>query len=272
VVGEGRVSSSSFHAKGKAAYPPIALEPARFDAHLEHCRAQLSDSERDVDDLCVEDLYLACACLHKVPNAHEVFGRAYGKVIRAAVERISPSRAFQDDVEQRLLEQLLMGRPDGRPKIGAYTGYGSLARWVSVVAKREALMLLRSDAVEARARDNAALMVLAASPDPEVAFAKAHYRPAFETALADALRGLSHRDRVVLHLHLLAGAGVVQIAKMYSVAPSTASRWLVSIRETVSGEVRRLLATRLQLPPDELESLTALMMSQLDVSISRVLA
>ena len=261
-----------FHARGQAAHPEVALDCARFDAHLAHCRAQLSDSGWTVDDLCVEDLYLACACVHKVRGAHEFFGRTYGSVIRAAVDRISPSPAFQDDVEQSLLEQLLIGLPDRPPKIGSYTGFGPLARWIAVVAKREALMLLRSNEVEARARDNAALAVLAGSSNPEIAFAKAHYRPAFESAMTDALRGLSDRDRVVLHLHLLARAGVVQIATMYGVAPSTASRWLANIRETLSSEVRRILTTRLQLPLDDLDSLTALVMSQLDVSISRVLA
>ena len=59
---------------------------------------------------------------------------------------------------------------------------------------------------------------------------------------------------------------------MYGVAPSSVSRWLTSIRETLSQEVRRLLSTRLQIPADELDSLTALVLSQLDVSISRVLA
>ena len=58
-------------------------------------------------------------------------------------------------------------------------------------------MVLRSDAVEARARDAAAVDVLAAASDPEIAFAKAHYRPAFEAALADALGKLGDRDRVV---------------------------------------------------------------------------
>ena len=59
---------------------------------------------------------------------------------------------------------------------------------------------------------------------------------------------------------------------MYGVAPSSVSRWLASIRDTLSQEVRRLLSTRLQIPLDELDSLTALVLSQLDVSISRVLA
>jgi len=266
------VSPSSFYARGQSAYPELALDGARFQAYLADRRAKLPDPSLSLDDLCIEDLYLACACVHKVLNAHEVFRRSYGRVMRAAVERISPSAAFQDEVEQRLLEQLLLGRADRPPKIGDYTGYGALSRWVSVVAQREALMLLRSDAGEARARDGAALEVLSSSADPEVAFAKTHYRPEFERALADALRGLSQRERMVLHLHLLGGAGVVRIGKMYGVSASTVSRWLAGIRETLSREVHRLLADRLRLPPDEIESLTALLISQLDVSISHVLA
>ena len=140
---------------------------------------------------------MACACLARIPEALEVFGRTYHRVIRTAVERLSPSSAFRDEVEQTLSEELLVGRPDTPPKLGVYTGFGSLARWVAVVAQRQALMVLRSDAVEARARDSAAVEVLAAASDPEIAFAKSHYRPAFETALADALGALGDRNRVV---------------------------------------------------------------------------
>jgi RNA polymerase sigma-70 factor (ECF subfamily) len=266
------VSPSSFYARGQSAYPGLELDAPRFEAYIAACHAKVPDRDLSPDDLCIEDLYLACACVYKVQNAPEIFARTYSLVIRTAVDRISPSATFQDEVEQRLLEQLLMGRDDRPKKIGDYTGYGALARWVSVVAQREALMLLRSDAGEARARDGAALEVLTASAGPEVAFAKTHYRPEFEKALADALRNLSPRERMVLHLHLLGGAGVVKIGKMYGVSPSTVSRWLAGIRETLSSEVRRLLSERLHLPPEEIESLTALLISQLDVSISRMLA
>jgi len=59
---------------------------------------------------------------------------------------------------------------------------------------------------------------------------------------------------------------------MYGVSASTGSRWLAGIRDAPSNDVRRFLTDRLRLPPEEIESLTALPISQLDVSISRVLA
>lgn len=258
--------------RGRAAYPDLRIGDATFAGHLSYCAAGNPDLVPASSDLFVEDLYLACACLQRVEGAAETFRRKYGKTIRTALAALSASRAFRDEAEQQVYEQLLLGGPPQPPRIRSYGGHGPLARWVTVVAQHTGLMMLRSDAAQARARDAAAIERLETSVHGEIAFLKAEVRSVVDQALTDALRALPRRDRVVLHLHLVGGAGVKKIGSMYGVSPSTVSRWLAQTRDEIAQQVHGLLRTRLRLAPDEVESLMALVLSQLDISLSGLLA
>ena len=90
--------------------------------------------------------------------------------------------------------------------------------------------------------------------------------------MSEALATVGERDRLVLRLHLCSRVTVDSIGKMYGVAQSTASRWLLQARQAVSDEALRLLRERLGLRPSELHSLAGLVASQIDVSVSRLLA
>ena len=113
---------------------------------------------------------------------------------------------------------------------------------------------------------------MTAAVAPELVYAKQRYRAEFEQAMTDALVVLGDRERLLLKLHLVSGRSVESIGKMYGVSQATASRWLKSARETLSDEVTRLLRGRLHASPDELASLAGVVASQIDLSISRLLA
>jgi RNA polymerase sigma-70 factor (ECF subfamily) len=90
--------------------------------------------------------------------------------------------------------------------------------------------------------------------------------------MQDALAGLPDRERMVMRLHLVGGMSVEAIGKMYDVSQSTVSRWLAKARETIVKTAQALLHERLRVAPEEFQSLAALVVSQLDLSLSRVLA
>src|SRR5436305_334830 len=76
-------------------------------------------------------------------------------------------------------------------KIGSYAGKAPLDRWLGVAAQRAALMWLRENQTEARARDGAAAEPAAnGNTHPEMAFVKDRYRGDFEQALKDSLARL----------------------------------------------------------------------------------
>jgi RNA polymerase sigma-70 factor (ECF subfamily) len=61
------------------------------------------------------------------------------------------------------------------------------------------------------------------------------------------------------------------ISKSFAVTPPTVSRWLAQSRDTILTEVQRMLGDRLKVARADLASFARLVMSELDVSISRLL-
>jgi len=109
-----------------------------------------------------------------------------------------------------------------------------------------------------------------AHDDAELRLIKKKYRAAFQRAMEEALQVLDDREREILRLHVADGLTVDRIAKRYDVSQSTVSRWLAGARRRVLDEGRRLLRQRMPVSESEFESLVALMVSQLEISLSRV--
>jgi RNA polymerase sigma-70 factor (ECF subfamily) len=261
-------------ARGRAAYPQLPIDELTFVAHLARSVARRAcDGPTTLEQLEAEDMYLAHACLQRVPGAVDAFDGRCGRRLRAVLATVAKSSELRAEAEQRVRDLLLVGTPDAPARIANYGGQAPLERWVAVVAQRQVVTMLRADATEQRARDGAALeaAVAAAAPAPELAYVKERYRGDFERAMSEALAALGERDQLLLRLHLVSGVSVESIGKMYGVSQSTASRWLAQARDAVSTHIERLLRERLRLSPDELASLAGLVASQIQVSISRLL-
>jgi RNA polymerase sigma-70 factor (ECF subfamily) len=259
--------------RGRNAYPDLALDELTFVRHLARSVSS-RDAETDppLEQLHLEDLFLACACVAGVSGAAARFEERCGPRLKAALATTVKSPDLRTEVRQRVLDVLLVGTVDGPPKVAGYGGQGPLDSWTAVVAQRQLVTLLRKDTSEQRAREGAAMeAALGGALQPEVAFAKQRYRAEFERAMADALLVLEERDRLLLRLQLVSQVSVESIGKMYGVAQATASRWLASARDRVQTEVVRLLRERLGASPDEIASLAGVVASQIDLSISRLL-
>ena len=259
--------------RGRSAHPDLALDEVAFVRHLARC-ARRAESPQPLEPLYIEDLYLACACAAGLAGAAARFEERCGPRLKVALRAAVKSVDLRAEIWQRVLDLLLVGTIDTPAKISDYGGQGPLDTWTVVVAQRQFTRLLRTDAVEQRAREGAALEAAldGGGVSPEVALAKQRYRAEFERAMADALSTLEERERLLLRLHLLSQISVENIGKMYGVAQSTASRWLASAREQLQTEVTRLLRERLGASPDEIASLAGVVASQIDLSISRLLS
>lgn len=260
-------------ARGRAAHPDLAVDDLAFVRRLARCVAGDGDgTARPLQQLHVEDLYLACACAAGASRAAARFEERCGPRLKAVLASTVKSPDLRAEIRQRVLDMLLVGTAEAGPKVADYGGQGPLDSWTAVVAHRQLARLVRTDASEQRAREGAAMeAALDDGVPPEVAFAKQRYRAAFERAMAEALTTLEERDRLLLRLHLVSQISVENIGKMYNVAQATASRWLASARDRVQTQVIRLLRERLHASPDEIASLAGVVASQIDLSISRLL-
>jgi RNA polymerase sigma-70 factor, ECF subfamily len=258
-------------ARGHAAFAQLPLDDMTFVQHLGSIVGMGETGVEPVDGLAIEDLYLACACLAGLSGAVPAFETRHGATIRGAIARMVAASDV-DEARQQLMQSLLVGSATSAPKIGTYAGKAPLDRWLGVSAQRAALMWLRENRAETRARDAAANeAAVHAEAHPETAYIKEKYRGEFEVALGEALERLPDRDRVLLRLHLVNGVSVEKIGKMYSVSQPTASRWLAAARLTLLDDIKQALGVRLGTSSAELASLAGMVASRLDLSLSMLL-
>jgi RNA polymerase sigma-70 factor (ECF subfamily) len=259
----------ALHARGAAAHPRLSVDGVTFAAHLGRCGA---DIERlHAADLHAEDLYLCCAGLRGDAEAVRDLRARHRTVLPAYLRNIDRSAAFLDEVEQRLWDAALIGSVEASPKLASYAGRGPLAAWIGIAAQRIALMIRRREAAEKRALDNVGVEARLATADPELAFVKEHLREPFQRAIIAAFKTLDDRQRMIYSLHVVDGLTMERIAGMYGVSHSTVSRWMSSAREAIVAEARRQLRDEMNVAADEFESLTRLLVNDLDLSVSLVL-
>jgi RNA polymerase sigma-70 factor, ECF subfamily len=255
--------------RARAAHVGIEVPDSSFARCLAHAAARHGGHLR-LEELPIEDLYLACACAARAAGAAAAFEARFGKVIRRAVARVLSQSSDREEATQRTRQVLLVGDEAAPPKIATYEGHGPLESWVSVVAIRVAVSLGRSESVERRLREKA--ISEAAGPNPEVLYMKGEVRRALELAIEGALGALQDRERTVLRLYLVSGMTLAAIGRTFGVTQQSVSRWLQSARDSVLADVRRALQERLHIASDDLTSFVRLVASQLDISISQVLA
>ena len=258
-------------ARGHAAFGNLALDDRTFAKQLARVIKVSGADPGTISRLAIEDLFLACACLAGIEGAAVAFSARHGATIRGTIARIVRG-ADNGEVEQQLVTGLLVGSVATPARIGSYAGKAPLDRWLGVAAQRAALMWLRENRSEARARDGAAAEPAASGhTQPEMAFLKDRYRGDFEQALKESLARLPARQRTLLRLHLVNGVSVEKIGQMFAVSQPTASRWLAAARETLLGDIKATLGNRLGASSQELASLAGMVASRLDLSLSMLL-
>jgi RNA polymerase sigma-70 factor (ECF subfamily) len=258
---------ASFYARGREAYPRIALDEQAFGRHLARCAKEAKASS--LADLPAPDIYLACACAARVRGAATAFERKFGPIIRRAISRVLKSADERQEAEQRAWDHIVVEGARGAPRITHYLGQGPLENWVSVAAMRIAVSFGRAESAERRLR--AKVVSDTSRIDAEGMSMKGQLREAFEAAVAEALGGLKARERLILKLHVVSGMTLEAISKSLGVSRQAVSKTFSRTREGILGSVEASLRRRLKISRGELSSVLRLVASQLDVSVSRIL-
>lgn len=232
--------------------------------------ARAADVEVDILRSHAAEVYLGTAAAAGSRAALAVLDRVYiARVGDIVAQRRLPSHAV-DEIRQTVRERLLAGQP---PYIASAVGRGSLAGLVAVIATRAALDWLRAHARHAaRHDDEPAADDLVATGNPERDHLRARYGGDVKSAFEVAVRDLDARDRTMLRFHLVDGMTIDDIARLYQIHRATAARQIEKARDRVASGVRKLLARSVGVHGDELRELAELVSSQLDLSLSRVLA
>ena len=254
-----------------AAWPGLSPDEGRFARRLgELCRQSDAGDLAACEALHWNDLLLATECLAGVARAVSHLDAGFGAGVEQVARRLPGLDVPADQFRRELWAELLEPRAGRAPRLAGYSGSGSLAAWLRVIAVRRARASLARAHTEPARTDDGELGV--DPDDPELSYLKALYRDEFKRAFNDAAEALSARERNLLRHSIIDGLSIDQIGRIYHVHRATAARQLDRARTRLRSETRRLLMQRLGVQPSMLRSLSRLVASQLDVSVRRVLA
>lgn len=256
-------------AEGRAAWPALALEPGLFVDALARAVQGGRFAIESLDGLRSADLYLATACLHRVPGAQETFDATILSQMPSFLAGMRADDVLIDATRQELREKLFVGTSRSSAKIAQYGGRGSLSGWVRVAAVRAALNRI---AVERKALGREEPIAKADVPLPdgaslELDYLKARYKVDVGAAVRDALADLDAEDRTLLRFRYVEGLSPGRIAELYAVHRTTILRRLEAAMEGLLRCVRRRVGERLGVHGDECDSLLAMVQSQLDITL-----
>lgn len=256
-------------AEGRAAWPDIAIEPARAVGFAAARLEEDGEADEALAALRAADLYVACGCADGDRAALAAFDRHFMREVDIALGRMRIAPPRLADVKQLVRQRLFVG--DGGPgKIVEYGGRGDLRRWVRSVAVRTCLNDLRKGKHEVLTDDDQ-LIAQHAIPgdDPELAYMKRTYAREFQAAFAEALAAQGAREQTLLRYHHVDGLNIDEIGAIYRVHRVTAFRWLEKAKEKLVAATLAVLRTRLNVSPQELDSVLRLIRSQVHLSLVR---
>lgn len=247
---------------GHAIHPTVDLPRERLGEYL-------GTRTWDGTPARAADLYLAAACLAGLPQATECFAATYLGRIPRYLGKLATSVDFVDEVKQRLAVLLFVGDGD-QPLLASYTGLGPLEGWLRVTAMRLGLRLRRGDARRDNWERRAAAPVL--DRDPELALLKQAYREPVLRCFVAAVSALPTEQRLLLRLHYVEGMTTAALATLHRIGRATVVRRLADARAAVLAATLERLGTTLGAATEELESVLRLVRSQLEVSLTDLLA
>jgi RNA polymerase sigma-70 factor, ECF subfamily len=261
--------------QGKTAWPSLSLPVPLFVQHLaERTRqaASWADLSTALRSLSVSGLYLACACVHSIGDGLQRFDQAVIQRIPAFLSSMRVTNSFAEDVQQEVRRKLLVAVDDSPPGIAAYSGRGELANWVRAAAVRTALSMRRNKN-EQNERDDGSIADRMAeySADPVMESMKRQYGPVFKRVMQQIISGLSAESRTLLRMYYVDGVPTTQLGVLFGLNQSSMSRKLIGIRGDLFQSAKRQLKAELRLSDTAFEEISALVQSQLDLSLSRIL-
>ncbi len=253
----------ALHARGREAWPEIALDIAAFSIP-----AASRLGEGSPDDIRAADLYLAIACAARLDRAIAAFEQHYLARLAVTLKRRGYDAATAADAVQAVRVRFLVGEPGHAPRISEYDGRGSLATWLEVAAVRTAISMHRRHRRESADE----IDIVATERSPELELIQRQFGADFESAFRSTFEALSPRDRTLLRYQVIDRLGIDRIAAIYGIHRASAARWVAHARQALVEGVRRTLQARFHIGTEELDSLLRLVQSRVELSLRLLLS
>jgi RNA polymerase sigma-70 factor (ECF subfamily) len=257
-------------AEAHSRWPELDVGPERIAAYVVDRLPPGVPPGEAIEGMRVAELALAAGCAAGDRGALDAFEREHHALLLGISGRFAANQAEADDLLQRLRQHLFAG-PNAA--IGSYRGRGSLAGWLRVAATRQWLNWAqrRSDRDEITVTRDELLELVDGAAVTESPLTGVRYRQLVSGALAGALAALDAEERRLVRERYVAGVQVDELAARHGVHRVTMSKRLAKILRTLFRDTREELSRVLDVSDTEADQLVALVRSQLELTLSRVL-
>jgi RNA polymerase sigma-70 factor (ECF subfamily) len=247
-------------------WPTVRLPPEVFAAYLRERLPPDMPASTALRRMHASDLYLACGCAHGDPGAVAMFEASCLGQLDRALGKMGIDRDVIAEVKQEIRYRVLVG--DGGPaEIVDFSGRGDLRGWVRVMATRQALRRRYRARRELVVEDDELWRRMTAPEAFELDYMKGLYRREFKRAFESALQALPPREQTLLRQHYIDGSTLDELAILYRVHRSTAARLLARARDMVLEATRDRLMSRLEVSPQDLDSILRMIWSRIEISM-----
>jgi RNA polymerase sigma-70 factor (ECF subfamily) len=221
------------------------------------------------------DVYVAVACAAGEPAGQRELDARLRRVAKQALAGFRLGEVAVDELLQSVRSRLLVNLEEGgEGKLASYAGQGSLDGWLGITLARAALRSLRShrpDAANADGEEAEAFERLTSAEDPQLAAIRERCGPLLKAAVERAFAQLPDEQRTLLRLHLIDRLTIDDLAIILHTHRATAARRLARARNAIIESARLETIAALGLDDSEFASLGAVLASQFDLTLARVL-
>ncbi len=248
-------------------WPDVKLSDEAF---LSRLAARVKDSSGVVGMLSrlrTSDLFVAWAA----EGHDEVAMRAIVVHARRTLdEALAPMRLAtheKEEVLQRLQARVFVGE---KPRIGSYSGTGSIGTWLAAAAVRLAIDAKRAVKPEDELDDELASAV-ADTSDLELQVIRKQYQAEFRDAFQAAFLALTLDERNLVRLTFIDRLSIDALSAMTGLHRSTVARRIATLRDELAKGTRKRLQEKFRLTTSDVNSLMRVVVSAFDSSLGSLL-
>lgn len=253
--------------RARRKWPTVKLSDEAFFSRLATRVRESSGVVSMLGRLRTSDLFIAWAAeQHDDAAIAAIMEHAHGTLLEA----LAPMRLAaheRDEVLQKLRQRVFVGE---KPRIGGYSGTGSIGTWLAAVAVRIAIDEKRAEKPEDELDDQLAAAV-ADTADVELAVIRKQYSGEFRGAFQEAFRALTLDERNLIRLTFIDRLGIDALATMTGLHRSTVARRIASLRDELAKGTRKRLQDKFRLSASDMNSLMRVVVSAFDASLSSLL-
>jgi RNA polymerase sigma-70 factor len=261
--------------RARSAHPTFDFVLQPFVARIADIAGSEPGAASVIDALVAGDLLLAHAALSGDRAALSALDALLLHEVRPAIQRRSNGDdARVSEAMQLVRVRMLVGDAQRKAKLNSYNARGTLAAWARTMAVRTTYdMFAASSSNPTEALESALIQAaVATNQDPALLVLLDRSAPLLASAMGQAVRELSRRDRYLLRASLVDGTSIDELGAFYNHNRATVARWIVKAKQTLHDNTMRAFCELAKVSESEFISIMRALPSYFDMSLERRLS